>query len=258
MAVAKETAAVAAPVASNAPPLRKLTREEVELEQLTDRYLAGQLQLRQRMEVELFCRDNPKYLDEIKLSARLHAGLKLIESAGRPEPWNEQKTYLWQTHWFAGVAAALILAGAIYAFVSSSKIDTLTQQVEDARKKLQAMPLTPAASTREVILVPAASTPDKPMATLGAGERAEWVDLKFDFSKSDFDLFNLEIERVDQGRVLTLRALRRNSKGQVVWSMNSSALGPGIYAVKISGLNWRGQPVPAGGVAFEVEPVVRR
>lgn len=264
MAVAKEIAPTAAPVAAppvagnTAPPLRKLTREEVELEQLTDRYLAGQLQVRQRMELELFCRDNPKFLDEIKLSSRLHAGLKLIEAAGRPEPWNEQKTYPWQTHWFAGVAAALVLAGAIYALVSNSKIGSLTLQVDDARKKLQAMPLMPAGSTREVVLVPAAAPPENPSATLGAGERAEWVDLKFDVSKSDFDLFNLEIERVDQGRVLSLRGLRRNSNGQVVWSMNSSALGPGVYPVTISGLNWRGQPVPAGGATFEVEPVLRR
>jgi hypothetical protein len=235
-------------------PLVKLTREQVDLEQYLDRYIAGKLELRQKQQLEQFCRDNPKYLDEVQLSARMHAGLKLIESAGRPEPWNEEKKWFWLTHWFAGAVTAVALVGLVTALVLNGRANRLQRQLTQARQDLIAQPLLPASSSRTVSLVPASRVPSSPMATIGGGARAEYIIFSLDLHRSDYSLFDFEIERADQGRVTQIYNLRKDSNGFVRWAVNSSALGPGFYTVAINGRNWRGQPVRAGGIAFSVAP----
>ncbi len=255
MAVTQKTPA-AAPILTEAKPVANLTREQIELEQLVERYLQGTLAPRQKMDLEGFCRDNPKYIDEIKLSARMHAGLKLIESAGRPEPWNEQRTWFWQTHWFAGAAVAALLALGIAAWQFQSRNVFFSQRAMEADRKLVEMPLRPAATSRKVRMVPAEQSAQQPqniLATLGGGERAEFATLEFDFSRSKFSHFNVELERVGQGRVAIIQALRRDSNGLVKWSLNSSAIGPGVYLAKFAGLDWRGYAWPAGVAIFEIE-----
>lgn len=256
MAVTQKAPGTAAAL-NTAPPLARLTREQVELEQLVERYVQGALTMRQKMELEAFCRDNPAYLDDIKLSTRINAGLRLIESAGKPEPWNETRVWFWQTHWFAGAAAAVVLALAVAAWQFHSRADYFAKRSAAAEKRLLELPLTPATTSRTVRVVPAglARAPGAAIV-LGSADRAEFVTLQFDLAKSDYNHFDMEIERINQGRVAILRGMRRNSNGVVSWSINSSALGPGEYVVTLSGLDWRGQAWPAGAVAFDV--AVRR
>ncbi len=256
MAVTQKTSAIPAAL-NTALPLSKLSREQVELEQMVERYLQGTLTLRQKMELEGFCRDNPAYLDDIKLSTRINAGLRLIESAGKPEPWNETRTWFWQTHWFAGAAVAVVLTITVAAWQFHSRSDYFAQRSAAAEKRLLDLPLTPATTSRIIRVVPAGvGKSQDPAIMLGSAEKAEFVTLQFDLAKSDYSHFDLEIERINQGRVAILRGMRRNSNGIVSWSMNSSALGPGEYVVSLSGLDWRGQAWPAGAVAFDV--AVRR
>ena len=256
MAVAQKTP-VAPAALNSAPPLSRLTREHVELEQLVERYLQGTLTLRQKMELEGFCRDNPAYLDDIKLSTRINAGLRLIESAGRPEPWNENRVWFWQTHWYAGAAVAVVLAITVAAWQFHSRSDYFAMRSAAAEKRLLDLPLTPASTSRTVRVVPAGlSKAQGTPIVLGSSAKAEFVTLQFDLAKSDYNYFDMEIERINQGRVAILRGMRRNSNGIVSWSVNSSALGPGEYVVALSGLDWRGQAWPVGAVAFDV--AVRR
>jgi hypothetical protein len=256
MAVTQKTPVPPAAL-STAPPLAKLSREQVELEQMVERYLQGTLALRQKMELEGFCRDNPAYLDDIKLSTRINAGLRLIESAGKPEPWNETRVWFWQTHWFAGAAVAVVLALIVTASQFHSRSDYFAQRSAAAEKRLSELPLTPATTSRNIRVVPAGLGKSQgPAIVLGRATKAEFVTLQFDLAKSDYSHFDLEIERINQGRVAILRGMRRNSNGIVSWSINSSALGPGEYVVALSGLDWRGQAWPAGAVAFDV--AVRR
>ena len=256
MAVTQKTPAIPAAL-NTATPLAKLTREQVELEQLVEHYLQGTLTLRQKMELESFCRDNLAYLDDIKLSTRINAGLRLIESAGKPEPWNETRVWFWQTHWFAGAAAAVVLAITIAAWQFHSRSEYFAQRSTAAEKRLLELPLTPASTSRSIRVVPAGLGRAQAAAiVLGSGTKAEFATLQFDLAKSDYGHFDMEIERINQGRVAILRGMRRDSNGIVSWSINSSALGPGQYVVSLSGLDWRGQAWPAGAVAFDI--AVRR
>jgi hypothetical protein len=77
--------------------------------------------------------------------------------------------------------------------------------------------------------------------------------MRIDVSWADTPSFRVLIERRGEGRVLQLHNLLRDSNGNLRVSLNSSALGPGLYTIAIDSLNWRGEPKPAAWAAFEVE-----
>jgi hypothetical protein len=78
------------------------------------------------------------------------------------------------------------------------------------------------------------------------------ADFKYDVSWSNYSNFRVMIDRVDQGRVLVLSNLARDSNGHLRVSLNSSAVGPGQYSVTLEGLDWRGSPVPQAWASFSV------
>lgn len=68
-----------------------MDREFVERNQIVERYLAGRLPPRGALEFERFCASHPELLDSIGLPTRVHAGLRLLEAGGKPEPWAEKR-----------------------------------------------------------------------------------------------------------------------------------------------------------------------
>ena len=234
------------------PAATRLTRARVDSEQLVERYLTGQLALRSKLDLEQFCRDNPKFVDEIALSTRVHASLKLIDVAGKPEPWNEQQAWFWTSHWFAGAATILLFAAAVFGWQNSQLAAQTQRQLDQALVVIKDRPLVAAGSSRTVSILPAENPPLRsPMLSIG-DRGTEFVTLNFDLKRHAQDLYTLEIERIDQGRVARIRNLRRDSNGMISWSINSSALGPGLYVVRITGVSWRGQASDVGGASFEI------
>ena len=76
--------------------------------------------------------------------------------------------------------------------------------------------------------------------------------MKADMAWSKFSLFNITIDRVDQGRVAVLNHMQKDSNGHLRLALNSSALGPGQYLVSVEGLDWRGDPTPEAWFSFAV------
>ncbi len=48
-------------------------------------------------DLEKWCRAHPDYLDELKLSERAHASLKLLEASGKPQDLGEPKPPWWKS-----------------------------------------------------------------------------------------------------------------------------------------------------------------
>jgi hypothetical protein len=91
----------------------------------------------------------------------------------------------------------------------------------------------------------------RPMLTIGGADTV-MADMKFDVSWSKFPVFRVTIDRIDQGRVMTLANVARDSNGHLRLALNSSALGPGDYTVSMEGLDWRGTPHPQAWASFAV------
>jgi hypothetical protein len=120
------------------------------------------------------------------------------------------------------------------------------------KDEIRQQPLLPARSTRSLIVKPSRTGPlSRSMVTIGGGD-TEMADFKYDVSWSNYSNFRVTIDRADQGRVVMLTNLARDSNGHLRIAMNSSAVGPGQYQVLMEGLDWRGTPVPQAWASFAV------
>jgi hypothetical protein len=257
LSVASPAAAPIAPAAS-VPPANvnvspPMDRDFIARNQIVERYLSGRLPLKGATDFERFCRENPQLLDELGVAERVNAGLRLLDASGKPEPWQEPARRNWAKpqvlFGVAGLAAVLAVALAIVASNSASK----TQRIDRLQKQLAEQPLEAATSTRAVRLVPSREGASNTPAISISHSPAQLVDLRIDESRSPYKVFQITIDRVDQGRVEVLHNLVKDSNGHLRMALNSSALGPGTYQLTIEGLSWRGDPEPDSWVTISIQ-----
>jgi hypothetical protein len=243
----------AADIASSPSPIPQgqMDREFVLRNQIVERYLSGKLPLKGAQEFERFCTAHPELLDEIGLSERINAALKLLD-AGHTTPWEERPLLWWQKLPVVFGVAAGALIFAIVALMLTAKLGASERRVASMNQRLSAQPLDPAEFTRSFTLSPNRTAPSgRSLATIG-GATAQMANLHFDVSWSKYAAFRVTIDRVDQGRVAVLSDVLRDSNGQIDLAFNSSALGPGDYQFTIEGLTWKGEPVAQGWATISV------
>lgn len=236
-----------------ATPSRGMDRDFIARNQVVERYLMGKLPIKAATDFERYCKEHPQLLDELGLPERVNAGLRLLEASGKPEPWQEASRPIWQqpmvTLGLAGLAAVLALTLAIVAASSAGK----THKILDLQTQVTERTLDPAASTRVIRLLPNRSgATNAPAITIGGGREAQLADLRIDESRSPYRDFRITIDRIDQGRVMIIDNLTKDSNGHLRVALNSSALGPGNYLFTIEGLTTRLEPQPDSWVTVGV------
>jgi hypothetical protein len=249
---------VATPAASAAAgatvlPSRGMDRDFIARNQVVERYLSGKLPIKAATDFERYCKDHPDLLDEMGLPERVNAGLRLLEASGKPEPWQEASRPLWQqpavTIGSAALAALLALVLAVVAASSAGK----THKILDLQRQVSERTLDPAASTRVIRLLPnRSSATNTPAIVVGGGAEAMLADLRIDESRSPYREFRVTIDRIDQGRVMVIDNLSKDSNGHLRIALNSSALGPGNYLFTIEGLTMRLEPQPDSWVTVGI------
>ena len=230
-----------------------MDRDFIVRNQIAERYVSGRLPLKGATDFEKFCRENPAMLDELGLPERVNAALRLLEAAGKPEPWASEPKKFWEkpqvTLGLAGATLALIIGLAVVWSGSTAK----DARISKLQKHAAEQPLEPATSTRTIRLLPSyKSGSNTPAVIIGAGE-AQLADLKLDLSRSDYKNFRITIDRIDQGRVMVLQNVQKDSNGHVRIALNTSALGPGNYQFSIEGLSWRGEARPEAWITVGVQ-----
>jgi hypothetical protein len=222
-----------------------MDRDFIARNQIVERYISGRLPIKGATEFEKFCADNPEVLDELGLPERVNAGLRLLEAAGKPEPWQEAPQKFWQKpHLAIGLGAATLALIIGLAVVSSSSSEK-TARIAKLQKNVAEQPLEPATTTRTVRLLPNyKGGSNTPAVILGGAGSAQLADLRIDLSRSGYRSYRVTIDRVDQGRVAILHNLAKDSNGHLRIALNTSALGPGNYQLTLEGLTWKGEAVP--------------
>jgi hypothetical protein len=253
-AKAPSPAPVAPPPTSSAGSTAPLDRDSIARNQIVERYLSGRLPLKGATEFEQYCARHPEILDELGLPERVNAGLRLLEAAGKPEPWQEAPRPAWQK---PQVTLALAIATGVLAMslaVATGTAASKSHRIADLLRQVNERPLDPATSTREIRLVPSRSgASNSPAITIGgAAGGAQLADFKIDESRSPYHIYRITIDRIDQGRVGVLNNLVKDSNGHLRLALNSSALGPGNYQLTIEGLNWRGDPEPDSWITIGI------
>jgi len=231
-----------APNGTAATPL--MDREFIVRNQIVERYIGGRLPLRGAQDFERFCRDHPELLDQIALTDRISAALRLLDASGRAAPWEQLPRRWWeQLPLLLGVLGLALVLGVI-CLVMEGRLAARGRALVSLQQRASLQPLDPAQSTRPITVLPSRTGPvPHSMVTIG-GAQAQMAVLKIDLSWSAFSAFRVIIDRIDQGRVGVLHDMQRDSSGNLQIELNSTALGPGDYQFTIEGLTWRGEPVP--------------
>jgi hypothetical protein len=237
-------ATTAPPMPQTVPAPPTMDREFIVKNEIVERYIGGRLPLKGALEFERFCHEHPELLDEIALTERISASLRLLEAGGRASPWEPQAKRWWQQLPVLIGTASLALILAATCLMIERELSARDRMIASLQQHAASQPLDPAKSTRAITVIPSRTGPSPHSLITIGGSDAQMADLKLDLSWSQFNAFRITIDRVGQGRVGVLHNLQRDSNGNLHLELNSTALGPGDYPLTIEGLTWRGETVP--------------
>jgi hypothetical protein len=240
------------PDPENVPVPPVMDRDFIARNRIVELYVSGKLPVRGATVFERYCRENPQILDEIGLPERVHAGLRLLEASGKPEPWQEKPKKFWEQPYVPLALAGLVLMLGIGILVLNQRLSEQLHKVSALHQLIIEQPLDAAATTSTVDIQPTHAGPAAAIATVIGGPTAQLVNIKIDLTHSDFRAFRVTIDRMNQGRVAVLNNLIKDSNGALGFSLNSSALGAGEYQLIIEGLDWRGDPQPDSWAAISI------
>jgi hypothetical protein len=224
----------------------------IQQNQIIERYLMGKLPLKGAQDFERWCRENPDTVAQLGLSDRINSALRLLDAAGEPLPWTEPTRASWQSPSVFAAVVAIAVVGVIATASLFSSVQKKSATIADLQRTVAEQPLSPVQATRPVTVeLSRNGLPNRSQVSVGAG-RAELADFKFDVSWSAYNNFIVTIDRMDQGRVAVLTNVARDSNGHVRVALNSSALGPGDYAVQVDGLDLRRGTQAQGWARFRI------
>jgi hypothetical protein len=230
-----------------------MDRDFIVRNQIVERYISGRLPIKGATEFERFCRDNPDVLDELGLPDRVNAGLRLLEASGKPEPWETEPKKFWEKPQLVIGLGAAILALLIGLAVVWNSSSAKSGRIAKLEKRVAEQPLEPATSTRTIRLLPSYKGGSNTPAVVIGGSETQLANLRIDLSRSAYRAFRITIDRIDEGRVMVLNNVQKDSNGHVRLAFNSSALGPGNYQFSIEGVTWKGDPVPEAWITIGVQ-----
>lgn len=263
---ATPTAAAAASAgATAAVPVRSFDRKFIEEYRLIERYLDGKLPLKGARDLEHWCRDNPGYLAELKLSERAQASIQLLDACGKPVDWREPRTPWWRSVYLSiGLAAAACLSLSA-CWVLTVEYSTLRTRLQETSTRQTQGPLVQPGSESSVTIIPDRE-PTLGRARLVVSRDLPQlidvhVDLAYDANASStanapakkVTTFRLVVDKKDAGRALIVNNLLKDSNDQLRLTLNTTALAAGIYTVRIDGVPFGGGVYPAGWLLLEVK-----
>jgi hypothetical protein len=247
-----------------------MDRKYIENEHVVDRYLSGDLTVREAREFEQFCLEHPQFLSTLPIPVRLKTRLSrrpvedsetgvfaaIPSSATRTAmdiaeegfDQDEAREEMRRSSVGDGVnrailigllAAVLVAAGA--AVIYALKADALTNQLQTAKKELGAIQMQAPGRQQRYRIQPVKAKPDQPTVALGWLTPPELLDITVDATEGKMTQFQITVDKSDGVRVMQIKRLTRDSNKELRLSLNSSAFGPGNYVVRIDAYNWRGQ-----------------
>ena len=261
-----------------APPM---DRQYIENEQIVERYLSGDLTVREAREFQRFCSANPELLDAWPIPAGLRAQLthqarpadkddaEMTTDEVDVEPGNTAiyadvrstealPPLRWTAAWrrspilLPGLAMALLLAVAGLIGVALNARN-LNAQLRSVTREKQASELQAHSTVQTQRIKLVRGRPQRPTLSVGWPMPPQLLDLYIDVTEGNYTSFQVTIDRVDGTRVLQIRRIARDSNRELRLSLNSSAFGPGEYLMKFDGYTWRGEPQELGWIMLGLQ-----
>jgi hypothetical protein len=243
-----------APAPKAAPPVSpRFDRKFIEDHKLVERYLENKLPFKGARDLEQWCRTHPDYLDELKLSERAHASLKLLEASGRPQDLGEPKPPWWKSIYVLIGLAALAFVCMVGFWSLAGKYALLQGKLEDTKHTISQGPLVQPTTEKAIFITPDHS-PGIDQARIKLSRTTPLLmDVHIDLAYTQKLLqFRMFVDKKDQGRALVLNNLLKDSNNELRLTLNSTGLSAGIYTVRIEALPPRGVPIAVGWLLLEV------
>lgn len=247
------TIAQGKPAAKPAPVSPRFDKKFIEDHNLVERYLENKLPFKGARDLEQWCHAHPDYLNELKLSERAHASLKLLEASGRPQDLGEPKPPWWKSIYLLIGLAVFAVVCLVTAWSIAGKYSSLQGKLEDTKRVINQGPLVQPATEKAIYITPD-HAPGIDRAVIKLNRAAPLLmDVHIDLGYTQKLLqFRLFVDKKDQGRALVLNNLLKDSNGELRVTLNSTGLSAGTYSVRIEALPPRGIPIPIGWLIIEV------
>jgi hypothetical protein len=239
-----------APVA--APTAARFDAKFIEDHKLIDRYLEGKLPPKGARDLEDWCREHPEYLNELRLSERAQASLKLLEASGQPLDLREPQPPWWKTIYALIGLGVLAFVSLVAFWALLGKYVLLRGELDDTRTLMNQGSLVQPATTRDVRVTPDRVPGIDKARIIVSRSAPQLMDAHIDLSYTKQGQFRLFVDKKDQGRALILNDLLKDSNDELRMTLNSTGLGMGIYNVRIEALPFRGSPIPIGWLILDV------
>jgi len=213
----------------------------IEDHQLIERYLQNKLPFKGARDLENWCREHPEYLNNLKLSERAQASLKLLEASGQPQDLREPPPPWWKTTYVLIGLGVVALLSLIAFWSLMGKYILLRGELEDTRAHIQQGSLVQPATQSSLRVSPdRAAGIDRSRITVSRSA-PQLIDLHIDMGYSTFTQFRMFVDKQDQGRALVLNNLLKDSNNELRLTINTSGLAAGVYTARIEALPPRPQ-----------------
>jgi hypothetical protein len=250
-----------------------MDRKYIEAEHIVDRYLSGDLTVREAREFEQYCVDHPEALKAMPIPVRLKARLsrrpaqdsetgvfKAIPSSAThaaqeatEEGFDVEEEQREFSRARGGGNRALFIA-LVFALVAAvagvvayaMQANSLSNQIKTMERAARAVQMQAPATVKTYRVQPVRGKPAQATLAIGWMNPPQLLDIYIDVSEGKYTQFLITIDKVDGGRVMQLRRVTRDSNRELRLALNSSAFGPGDYLFKVEGYNWRGQTEEVG------------
>jgi hypothetical protein len=192
-------------------------------------------------------------LNNLKLSERAQASLKLLEASGQVQDLGEPPPPWWKTTYaMIGLAVVALLSLVAFWFLMGKYV-LLRSELQDTRERKDQGSLVQPATERDQYVSPDRA-PGLNRARIAVSRSApQLIDVHIDMSYSKVMQFRMFVDKQDQGRALVLNNLLKDSNNELRLTINTTGLAAGIYTVRIEALPPRGIPIPEGWLILQVQ-----
>lgn len=251
-----------------------MDRKYIDNEQIVDRYLAGDLTVREAREFEKYCLEHPDFLNAMPIPVRLKARLarrplehsetgmfQAIPSGAThaavqatDEGFDAEEEREGSRRNYGGGANRLVVFGLLFALLAAvggliaygMHASSLAKEIKQLQRDMRSTQMQAPGASQTYRVQPVRIKPEEATLALGWLSPPQLLDLYVDVSEGKYTQFMITIDKVDGGRLMRLNRVARDSNRELRLSLNSSAFGPGDYLIKIDGYTWRGQTEEIG------------
>lgn len=257
----------------------------IQNEHIVDRYLAGDLKVREAREFEKYCLEHPQILKTLPIPVRLKARLArhpvsdsetaafqaIPSSTTRAAiavgddgfDLAEEEEELKRTYGDSGGTSRYVVFGLVFALLAAAAAagliaygmhaSSLTERMQAMQRDLKAKQMQAPGSVLVQRVQLSRVKPEQVTLAIGWPQPPQLLDLRVDVSEGKYTNFQITIDKADGVRVMQLHRVARDSNREVRLGLNSSSFGPGDYLLRFDGYDWRGQTEEVGWLRLGLE-----